>query len=87
MNIRVSEHFFGMVRCRFGCNNNPTPYQFKATYKKILIGISSKIACNTNVEVLDSDSFVAIIPTVRERIDYVFEYYDFNNDYVENIVM
>lgn len=30
------EHFFGLIRARFGSNNNPTPLQFKHTYRKIL---------------------------------------------------
>ena len=78
--------FFSLVRVRFGSNNNPTPYQFESTYKRILLGISDKITSNTNVSLLESSNFVAYTPTVQERIDYVFNYYDFEDVNVENIV-
>ena len=32
------EHFFGLIRARFGASNNPTPYQFRNTFRKILLG-------------------------------------------------
>ena len=34
--------FFGAIRASFGCNNNPTTYQFKASYKKLLLGATHK---------------------------------------------
>ena len=70
------EHFFGLVRVRFGSNNNPTPYQFKSVYKRLLIGISDKLVKYGNVNLLDSDNLIALIPTAEDRINYVLEYYD-----------
>ena len=68
------EHFFGLVRVRFGSNNNPTPYQFKSVYKRLLIGISDKLVKYGNVNLLDSDNLIALIPTAEDRINYVLEY-------------
>lgn len=43
------EHFFGLIRARYGANTNPTPYQFKKTFRQILLGVTGSIVENANV--------------------------------------
>ena len=42
----------------------------------MLIGISDKLVKYGNVNLLDSDNLIALIPTAKDRINYVLEYYD-----------
>lgn len=70
------EHFFGLIRARYGANNNPTPYQFRSTFRKILMGVTDKIVTNSNVTLQDNAEMVGIIPDVTNKVDYIFEAYD-----------
>ena len=74
------EHFFGLIRIRFGYSNNPTPYQFKSMYKKILMGVTEKIVEGGNVIVQDHTEMVGVIPFAKDKIDYVCEMYDIDID-------
>ena len=40
---------------------------------------------NANVSLLECGNFVAYVPTVQDRIDYIYSYYNFDDDYDENI--
>ena len=70
------EHFFGLIRARYGANNNPTPYQFKSTFRKILLGVTDKIVTNSNVSIDENMELITIIPDVQNKMDYVYEKYD-----------
>ena len=58
------EHFFGLVRARFGRNNNPTPFQFKGMFRRILCGATDQIVKGSNVSLQDDTEMVAVIPTL-----------------------
>ena len=81
------EQFFGLVRLRCGLNNNPTPMQFKAIYKKILIGVSTKIVENSNVTLLDYDNLVAVTPNTQDRIEHLFDLYNCEDFDIEDFSM
>ena len=70
------EHFFGLVRARFGSNVNPTPYQFKKIYRQILLGVTGSIVSNASVLLQDNTEFVGLIPTTQGKMDYLNDYYD-----------
>ena len=70
------EHFFGLIRARYGANNNPTPYQFMKTFRKILLGVTDKIVTNSNVNLEENLELISVIPHVENKIDYVFEKFD-----------
>ena len=70
------EHFFGWFRARYGANNNPTPYQFKKTFRKILFGVTHKIVTNSNVYVDENLELISVIPSVHE---FIYDKYDLGN--------
>ena len=80
------EHFFGLIRARFGANNNPTPYQFKKIFRRILLGVLDKIVENGNVELQDATEMVAIIPLATDKLAYIYENYDFDDDEMNVII-
>ena len=80
------EHFFGLIRARFGANNNPTPYQFKKIFRWILLGVLDKIVENGNVELQDATEMVAIIPLATDKLAYIYENYDFDDDEMNVII-
>lgn len=80
------EHFFGLVRARFGANNNPTPLQFKHTYRRLLLGVTNNIVHNANVLAQDSCEIVALIPSVEDKIDYVYNKYDLDDNDLDNVL-
>ena len=65
-----------LQRQRYGANNNPTPYQFKSTFRKILLGVTDKIVTNSNVSIDENLELITIIPDVQNKMDYVYEKYD-----------
>lgn len=74
------EHYFGLIRARFGANNNPTPHQFKAMYRKLVLGISNNIVHNSNVLLQDDSEILAIVPSPEDKIEYIYEVYDLDFD-------
>ena len=70
------EHFFGWFRARYGANNNPTPYQFKKTFRKILFGVTHKIVTNSNVYVDENLELISVIPSVQNKIEFIYDKYD-----------
>lgn len=79
------EHFFGLVRVRFGCNNNPTPLQFRHLYRRILLGVTNAIVTHSNVLLQDESEIVALIPTPEDRIAYILEEYDLGDIDLEEL--
>ena len=79
------EHFFGLIRTRFGANNNPTPYQFRNTFRKLLLGVTDSIVEFGNVVLQETSEFVALIPSVMDKVDYIYETYDFEELDVEKL--
>ena len=73
------EHFFGLIRAKYGANNNPSPYQFKKTFRQILLGVTGSIVENGNVTLQDNTEVVALIPSAHAKIDYLSEHYDFDD--------
>ena len=55
------EHFFGLIRASYGANNNPAPYQFKGTFRKILLGVTDKIVTNYNVYIDENLELITFI--------------------------
>ena len=79
------EHFFGLMRARFGAQTNPTPYQFKTTYRRVLIGVTGSIVHNSNVLLQDSTEMVALIPSAQAKIEYICQNYDLEDFSIEMI--
>ena len=79
------EHFFGLIRARFGAHNNPTPYQFKKTFRRILLGVTDSIVENANVILQDNTEIVGLIPSVQGKMDYMSKFYDLEDIEVEKI--
>ena len=73
------EHFFGLIRSKFGSNNNPTPKQFRNVYKRILLGVTNKLVQNSNVILQDTTEMIAIIPSSEDKVDYIIDHYDFED--------
>ena len=73
------KHFFGLVRAKFGTNNNPTPYQFKSMYRRILLGVTHKLVENSNVTLQDSTEMIAIIPSAENKVKFIYDHYDFDD--------
>jgi len=79
------EHFFGLIRARFGANNNPTPLQFKNTYRRLLLGITNNIVHNVLIQ--DNSEIVALVPSVQDKINYICDIYNFDDVTVDDIVL
>lgn len=79
------EHFFGLIRARFGANNNPTPLQFKNTYRRLLLGITNNIVHNANVLIQDNSEIVALVPSVKDKINCICDIYNFDDVTVDDI--
>ncbi len=77
------EHFFGLIRARFGANNNPTPLQFKNTYRRLLLGITNNIVHNVLIQ--DNSEIVALVPSVPDKINYICDIYNFDDVTVDDI--
>ena len=71
------EFFFGAIRASLGCNNNPTTYQFKASYKKLLLGATHKTSFGNAL--IDYD--VAPIPSLHTNVNDLADFYDLNCDW------
>ena len=81
------EHYFGLVRARFGANNNPTPFQFRHIYRRLLLGITNLIVKDSNVIIQDNSELVAIVPSAQDRIDYITDHYnleDLNSSFIDS---
>ena len=81
------EHFFGWFRARYGANNNPTPYQFKKTFRKILFGVTHKIVTNSNVYVDENLELISVIPSVQNKIEFIYDKYDLGNPHFIFLVL
>ena len=79
------EHFFGLIRARFGANTNPTAFQFKNTYRQILAGITGSIVYGSNVLLQDNTEMIALIPSAQAKMDYICENYDLEDFDIEMI--
>ena len=75
------ESFFGCIRSRFGCNNNPTAYQFMTTFKRLLIGTTAKLFTkSSNVFQQDQTELLDLFPTLSASIAHITEEYNIDND-------
>ena len=79
------EHFFGMIRARFGAQTNPTPLQFQKKYRQILLGITGINVNNSNVMLQDTTEMVALIPSTQSKLDYIIENYDIEDISIESV--
>ena len=71
--------------CQFGRNNNPTPYQFKGMFRRILCGATDQIIKDSNVSLQDDTEMVAVIPNAENKIDFIYAHYDFDDIDIENL--
>ena len=79
------ELFFGCIRSRLGCNNNPTAAQFEKSYKHILLhgilkGLQGNCLPQDDTEVLSLD-LQSINPDEVQR-HYNMKIEEFDHDYV-----
>ena len=90
------ELFFGNIRSRLGCNNNPTASQFQSTYRRLLIhgvqhGLNGNCLPQDDTELLAdttvsncreaTDSDISKIVTQYNLLDQV----DCDHDYVQTL--
>lgn len=62
------ELFFGAIRSRNGCNNNPTARQFISSFKQLLIHSQIK-GSNGNCEMLDKTAILHVTKNVIKASD------------------
>ena len=79
------EHFFGLIRARFWASNNPTPYQFRNTFRKILLGVTDSIVDNGNVVLQETSEHIQLIPLATDKVSYIYENYDFDDLDIEKL--
>ena len=89
------ELFFGSLRSRLGCNNNPTTTQFKGAYKRLLVhgvmeGLNGNCLPQDDTQVLSTDILNSLessqdcdIPSVRAMHDLIDLEWD--HDYVTSL--
>lgn len=73
------------MRSRWGPNNNPTAREFKAIYKRLLLGVTNFSVEGSNVLIQDNSEMVAVIPSPQNKIDFIVENYclsDFDFDQI-----
>lgn len=59
------EIFFGAIRAKGGCNNNPTVSQFKAAYKRLIT--HNSIKCTHKANCLDFNESVLLIAEEKSK--------------------
>ena len=59
------EHFFGLMRSKFGATSNPTCISFRGIYRKILVGITKIDVKYANVSLQDDTERIGFITLVR----------------------
>ena len=79
------ELFFGLVRSKLGCNNNPNVVEFKRIYRKLLCGVSNNnLSRCSNVTQQDQTESVDIFQNNDETLSYLSQKYDLEvNDELE----
>ena len=76
------ESFFGRVRCRLGCNTNPTTQQFTAAYKKLVLGACGKnFSISSNVVGQDETVALDVFSSKKSAIQYLEKKYDLVDDF------
>lgn len=66
------ESFFGRVRCRLGCNTNPTAKQFTAAYKKLVLGACGRnFSLSGNIIGQDETYSLDVFKTKTSGIQYI----------------
>lgn len=76
------ESFFGRVRCRLGCNTNPTTQQFTAAYKKLVLGACGKnFSISSNVIGQDETVALDVFSSKKSAIQYLEKKYDLVDDF------
>ena len=78
-------HSILWVRVRFGCNNNPTPLQFRHLYRRLLLGVTNAIVTHSNVLSQDESEIVALIPTQEDGVAYILEEYNLDDIDLEEL--
>ena len=77
------ELFFALIRARF--DNNPSPHQFKKTYRKILLGVSDRMIKYANCTFQDNTEIIGLIPSTQNKLDYLSEHYDLEDIDIEQV--
>ncbi|KAF4517055.1 hypothetical protein B566_EDAN004675 [Ephemera danica] len=78
------ELFFSAIRCRGGCNNNPSARQFKGSYRRLLIHNEIQASSNANCIPQDAISILTVSskhgPTVHKIYPISFDLQDINEN-------
>ena len=76
------ESFFGCIRAKVGCGNNPTVTQFVAAYKKIILGASGRhFTRSANIDLQDDTDIVQFFTTKSKCISYIEEKFDLVDEF------
>ena len=75
------ESFFGCIRAKLGCGNNPTISQFVSGYKKIIIGASGRnFSTCANVNLQDNTDVIPFFTSKAQCIAYVEEEFELQDE-------
>lgn len=75
------ETFFGRVRCRLGCNTNPTAIQFTAAYKKLVLGANGRnFSISANVIGQDNTHSLDVFTSKKSGIQYLEKEYELEDE-------
>ena len=74
------EHFFGLMRSKFGATSNPTCISFRGIYRKILVGITKIDVKYANVSLQDDTEIVGITPNLQTKMTIIEEDYEIFDD-------
>ena len=76
------EAFFGCIRARVGCGNNPTISQFVSGYKKIIIGASARnFSKCANVNLQDDSDVIDFFTSKAKCISYIEEKFELQDEF------
>ena len=81
------EHFFGLMRVKFGCTNNPNLVSFRGIYRKILAGITDIVIRGSNVGLQDQAEMVGVTPSLNTKVEVIASKFEINDDiYYDNLL-
>ena len=81
------EHFFGLMRVKFGCTNNPNLVSFRGIYRKILAGITDIVIRGSNVGLQDEAEMVGVTPSLNTKVEVIASKFEINDDiYYDNLL-
>lgn len=81
------ETFFGAIRSRGGFNNNPSAWQFKTAFKRLLVKTDVRILHNSNCQLLDETRIMTLNDNVQQETEQFLDETIFfpDHDYCRNL--